>query len=221
MKTVESFAGQVNPGRLFRFMKDIFITASVAFVCYLILMTPQLNELFTWHRSDPVGIEIWMSHLTHWSAGHYFWDALMFLGLGVFIERHNRRLLIVLMATCPFAITMTTWLLEDHITYRGLSGFDCSLYAAALIIAYRKSWISRGATAALIILVAGKSLIEIATGSTLFVNDLPAGVTPVPWAHISGTLAGLIISLICSGGAVGHRHENPILSALNPSSTRG
>lgn len=188
-------AGQVIPGRLFKVGERYIVTLLIAVSCIILYLNQSLSNWAVWQRADPFGFQVWISHFSHWSGGHLFWDLLMFTCIGAIIEAVDRRLLIRILLISPVLIIGSTWLMENHLNYRGLSGLDCALYAALIVIAIQRTWISYPSGYLLIGLLLGKCAYEIFTGNTLFVSDLPGNVTAVPWAHLSGAVAGVLIAI--------------------------
>jgi len=189
-------AGQVNPDRLFAFIKKSWLTLVLVVICLGLLGSDSLSSLVAWQRASPVGIQAWSAHFSHWSGGHLFWDLLMFGALAMALEATCRRLLVRLLLIAPPLITATVFLMENHAIYRGLSGLDCALYAALAVVAVQKKWLSPALAILAMGLFVGKCVFEILSGHPLFVSDLPQGITSVPWAHLSGAAVGGIIAWI-------------------------
>jgi hypothetical protein len=187
-------AGQAIPGRLFPDLGPYRLTLLFAGVAAGLFFMEALSHMATWQRADPIGLQLWTGHLVHWSGGHLFWDLLTFTLLACFIEVTDRRLLIRTLLIAPPVILATVWLMEDHVVYRGLSGLDCALYTALVVLARKRQWIGPVATILAVGLFIGKIAYEVVTGTTLFVADLPNGISPVPWAHLSGAIIGLFLS---------------------------
>ncbi len=187
-------AGQVNPDRLFAFVERIWLTLVIVVSCFFLLGSESLSSLAAWQRISPIGIQVWSAHFSHWSGGHLFWDLLMFGALAFALEATCRQLLVRLLLIAPPLITIAVFLLENHAIYRGLSGLDCSLYAALIVVAVQKKWIDPFTAILALGLFVGKSVFEILSGQTLFVSDLPQGITGVPWAHLSGAAVGVILA---------------------------
>jgi hypothetical protein len=87
-------------------------------------------------------------------------------------------------------------------TYRGLSGLDSALYVTAAVTLGLRLWRHERRLAAAAALVsvlglAGKVAYELATGAALFVDAAGLGFVPVPLAHATGALAGLLAALPC------------------------
>jgi hypothetical protein len=202
-------AGRVNPGRLFAFIEKGWLTLVIVVSCFFLLGSESLSGLAAWQRTSPIGIQAWSAHFSHWSGGHLFWDLLMFGALALTLEATSRRLLVRLLLIAPPLITATVFLMENHAFYRGLSGLDCTLYAALAVVAVKNKWIGPATAILASGLFAGKCVFEIMSGQTLFVSDLPQGITGVPWAHLSGAAVGAIIAWI-------HTRQFPT-PAVNPS----
>jgi membrane associated rhomboid family serine protease len=190
-------AGQAIPGRLFPDLRPHWLTLLVAGIAAVLFLLEPLSQWATWQRGMPLGLQLWTAHFVHWSGGHFFWDVVTFGVLASLIESADRRLLVRLLIITPPVILASVWLMENHVVYRGLSGLDCALYTALVVMAFRRNVIGPGMTVLGLGLFIGKIAFEILTGNTLFVADLPAGITAVPWAHLSGAITGLLLGF-CS-----------------------
>jgi rhomboid family GlyGly-CTERM serine protease len=141
-------------------------------------------------------------HLAHWSFDHLLWDVVMFATLGAFLERSSRWLLLAVLAAAAPAVSAAIWLLQpDMLVYRGLSGVDSALFAAALVIllidAVRSGHKRLTAVVGLLALgFAAKVGFEMSTGITLFVDSQNAGFTPLPLAHAVGAASGGIAAAL-------------------------
>lgn len=142
-------------------------------------------------------------HFTHWTADHLMWDAVTFAALGFACERMHRRATLACLAVAAIAIPLAiAAAMPELATYRGLSGLDSALFMLLAVFVVRRSWAGGGrwlgiAAAAAIAGFAGKTMFEVATGTTLFVESSGAFV-PIPLSHLAGAAAGLVI------GAVAH-----------------
>ncbi|MFQ5732226.1 MAG: rhombosortase [Planctomycetaceae bacterium] len=136
-------------------------------------------------------------HLTHWSWDHVFWDLAVFAVLGSLCERENRARFVACVAASAILISAGVWcVLPGLETYRGLSGIDSALFALLAgsvlrdaIAERRWSWLV--GTLLLLAGFLGKTVFEIATGTTLFVDSAAANMLPIPLAHIIGAVVGL------------------------------
>lgn len=190
--------GRVIPGRLF--IPFPFSLTALAFLLALLASgVLPVAEWATWERSSPLGIQLWTAHFSHWSMGHFFWDALMFVLLGGLIEKADRRLLGRLLLVASPVILLSVWIFGDHVAYRGLSGLDSALYGASVFILVKRQRLHLSVGLVAIGLFLAKCLFELLSGTTFFVSDLPSGVSPVPLAHLVGILSGILISWFHKG----------------------
>lgn len=192
MSKTNNTVGRVIPGRLFPSFS--FPVTGLAFLAALLASSlTALAGWATWTRLSPFGFELWSAHLSHWSMGHFFWDGLMFILLAGLIEKEDRKLLLTLLLVTPPVILLSVWGFGDHLTYRGLSGLDSALYGAAVILLLHHRRIHPAVGICAIAFFLGKCLFELFTGGTLFVSDLPLGISPVPLAHLVGLISGIAV----------------------------
>lgn len=198
MKVISYSTGRVIPGRFSDFLKARPVTLGAILLASLLSLLPGLADWATWNAANPASLQIWLSHFTHWSANHLLWDLLTFGVLAGLLEQTNRRLLLRLLIWVPPAIILSIWITGDFSSYRGLSGLDCGLYAAALVVLWKNKRLSILMAAVALILLMGKSTYELITSSAFFVSDLPQGINAVPIAHLAGALVGAgIVGLSC------------------------
>lgn len=215
MNTSPITASRDIPGWLLSFLKQYGITVLLAMFSLFLTVEPTMADAVTWQAKNPISLNAWLSHLSHWSAGHMMWDLIVFIILGGLLERSDRKLLIAILVLVPPAIAFSVLLSGDHLSYRGLSGLDSALYGAVVIHAAKTGRIGIITTCIALGLFAGKSLFEILSGSAVFVSDLPSGVSSVPWAHFSGIAVGIIAFCLVNLARVlfkkkidGHSNEN-------------
>ena len=153
------------------------------------------TNLMEWSRSEIAVGQWWRvvtGHLCHWSGAHLFWDLLMFVAMGLFLEARSRRSFMwsVLLAVglSHFALAQTS----DFNTYRGLSGigsaiFVCLALSAVLDARSRKDRIYGVAG---LLAFAAKLAYEVMWTSPLFVQHLGTGVQVAHSVHVAGFTAG-------------------------------
>lgn len=140
-------------------------------------------------------------HLTHWTADHLFWDAVVLAALGAWAERLDRARALVCAALAAIAIAIAVWAFTGVATYRGLSGVDSAIFALVATLVARRALASgdRGALAAAAAAggsFLGKTLYELTTGATMFVDSAAADMVPLPLVHIVGASVGLIVGVV-------------------------
>lgn len=134
----------------------------------------------------------WLTcHLVHYSWRHFAFDAAVFqiLGTVVVLQGGMRRLLAVC-AAALLAVPLAVPLLSPELTaYRGVSGIDTALVAAAAVHLLKDRVLPvRMAAVAVLAGILLKSCFEYQSGLCLF-----AGVDifePVASAHVAGMLSG-------------------------------
>jgi len=140
-------------------------------------------------------------HLAHFGLEHFAWDAAVFVLLAVLCWRLGWKRCLASLAAATLAIPAVLWILQPELpSYRGLSGLDSALYATAAVALGRRLWADgrhAWAAAAIGSLAAlfAKVAYELATGQALFVDAAGMGFVPVPLAHATGGLAGMLASL--------------------------
>jgi rhomboid family GlyGly-CTERM serine protease len=173
-----------------------FLLASLAVLSYF-----SINQnSFQYDATAIANGEIWRNisgHFAHWSFIHLFWDALAFLILGCICSFRSLKDFIFLILLSSLIISFSVEIFHPGMRcYRGLSGIDSALFCYAALNYIRDSIENkRGAFAlagsAAIVLICGKTIYEIATGSTLFVGS--SNFIPLPIAHITGAIAGAMV----------------------------
>lgn len=129
------------------------------------------------------------AHFVHFTAAHWFFDAVMFLLLGRQVCREEKREFLPLILVSSFSVSLCVWIFCRELdSYRGLSGIDCALFGW---LAMRSLPRKRGIV---LLLLAGfclKTVWECATGTALFAGG--EGFEAVPEAHLAGLLCGMAL----------------------------
>lgn len=179
-----------------------YVTLLLGCIVLIINRLPPVAAWLQFDRSAILHGELWRivtGHLTHWSSSHLFWDILVFLVLAGIIEWFSRKQLLVFIAAASFFISLLVLIgLPEMNYYRGLSGLDSGLFIVLLVMFYRMKASGRRFLQQLPYVVLGsfffgKSVFELLTGRTLFVDPSELFL-PVPLAHIGGIFIGLVIS---------------------------
>lgn len=153
-------------------------------------------DLLEWRRSEIADGQWWRiatGHLCHWSGGHFFWDLLMFVAMGFFLEARSRKSLVwsivLAVAFSHFALTQ----MSVFNTYRGLSGVGSAVFVC---LALRVTLDARSRNDRIygvlgLVGFTAKLAYEIAWTSPLFVQNLGRGVQVAICVHAAGFTAGL------------------------------
>ena len=180
------------------------LTMLFGLLALVITLSSQVTSLMQFDRSAIMQGEIWRiftGHMTHWSLSHLFWDILVFLVLAGLIERFSRRRFLACFASASLMISLLVFaFLPEMAFYRGLSGIDSGLFMMLLVMLYHKNASGHNLRhkipyLLLGILFIGKTLFELATAQTFFVQPSDLFV-PVPLAHLGGAFTGWIIGTL-------------------------
>jgi rhomboid family GlyGly-CTERM serine protease len=175
------------------------LTLSLAIAVLLIFATDSA-AMFEFSRGRLAAGQWWRvltGHLTHWSADHLGWDLMMFVVLGVVLERQSRARFVALLLGSAAAISAAVfWIQPEFELYRGLSGVDSGLFVAVCVGMLAEARRDRERTTAfvaagLLLAFVAKTVFEYATGTTLFVECAAAGFTPLALSHLAGAMVGL------------------------------
>ena len=177
-----------------------WVSIVAAGLAVLVFTRPEWTEALLMRFDRSWWLEPWRlftCHGVHWSKHHLLWDPATLLLLGWLAERRSRvRLVFTLFAAavCILAVVAATTDLES---YAGLSGLDIAVYGLLATRLVIERW--KDAPIMLrVIIVAGvvslaiKLLYETLTGELWFVSATNAGFVPVPVAHLTGAIVGVI-----------------------------
>ncbi len=175
---------------------SVATAAGVALLAIFFQLIPSLGEIFQWQRGGSL-LTYLTGHLTHWSWNHLIWDLAAFATLSFAAIRliPQRFLLCLLVAgiVIPLEIALNQPQFE---TYRGLSGIDSALLGLTIAGLWKLRQTSRFIAAIALIAFVSKTIYELTTGDTIFVEQAQQAFIPATSAHISGFLAGLASGLI-------------------------
>ncbi len=144
----------------------------------------QSNELNIW--------QLISAHFVHIGIEHLFWNCFALIVLGIIIEQHSiKRLMLTLVIGCT-AVNLYLLTLFDLAAYAGLSGALNTLLIVALYQASKVPGYKAAAWLSFIISVA-KLIYEWSTGNTVLTSlAWPA----VPEAHLAGLIGGMCLCLV-------------------------
>ena len=160
-----------------------------------------MGDFLQYDRQAIADGQLWRvvtGHAVHFGFEHFLWDAAVFLVLALLCWKLGPRRCLVSLAAATLAIPAVLWALQPGLeTYRGLSGLDSALYVTGALALGQRLWTegrrSLGMAAfASVAALAAKVAYELATGQTLFVDAARLGFAPVPLAHVTGGLVGML-----------------------------
>jgi rhomboid family GlyGly-CTERM serine protease len=130
-------------------------------------------------------------HLVHCDWSHQLADMGAFVALSCVVWRQSGRWAALVLLSAA-AVGLAVFVLGGVATYRGMSGVDYALLAAALAgLAASEQGTQRAVALCLLVGVVLKAVVEANTGALTVNVCLPEGVVLVGAAHVAGVLAGL------------------------------
>ncbi len=168
----------------------------IALLAALIFPWPRISEALIFERADIFAGQawrLWTGHLVHYTGSHLFWDLLVFLAGGTWLELIAPRLTRWFYLLTPPAISAALLVWNPTLErYAGLSGLATGVIVLLALIQWRRD---RGGPAwfwpSVLALVVVKTVIEMSTHAPLFAH-FESGVRVVPLAHIGGMGCALV-----------------------------
>ena len=178
-----------------------WVTLGIGILVIILGLSEKSAQLCQWDRSEIFNGEFWRlmtGHLVHCSPAHVFWDLIVFLSIGVILERIVRpaKFLghLIIMA---IGISLCLLVLEPNLQYyRGLSGLDSALFITLMVSMIARNEGNRAQKAIILALIpafAGKCLFEFFTGNSAFVSDYAVGFSALPSAHLIGLTVAILV----------------------------
>jgi len=184
--------------------RELFLSLGLAIFTAVIAIIPGCSEVLQFEQQAVAHGEVWRmitGHFCHWNLDHLFWDLSMFLLLGILLERDQRPRMLICLGLCVITIIPAIAIyLPEFETYRGLSGIDSGLFVLLMTLMLKDGWREKqylwSACCLLGILgLMGKTLFEMKTGATLFVDHEAAGMIPIPLSHLLGGVSGFVAAI--------------------------
>ena len=169
--------------------------AAAAFIC----LGEPATLVLQYDRSAVMNGEPWRfvtCQWTHWSLDHAAWDVAVFIGLGALCETWDRRRFAAAVLLSAVGVPLVVHLFCPAFTsFRGLSGVDSALFGLATALYWRDAFHRHHRVGAMMaglafVLFFAKTIFEVVTGSTVFVDSKASGFVAVPEAHLAGFLIG-------------------------------
>jgi len=176
-----------------------WVTVVIAVAALLTFAYPKMSDVFIYERSSIFSGQVWRTwtgHIVHFGPNHLAWDLAVFLPAGCWLESLRPRCARWLYLLAPVIISAVLLLFDPTLErYAGLSGLAMgTLVLLALVQITNKNespWLWSG----VLLLAAGKIVLELRQGAPLFVSDF-ANIRNVPLAHIGGVGCGLLCWLL-------------------------
>ena len=167
-------------------------TGVVTLLALAAAASPRAGEALVYDRLLVMDGEWWRlftGHWMHFSPSHLFWNLVVLVPAGVWVERLAPTRTRVLFLVAPVVIGLTLFAADlSLMRFAGLSGVAAAviaLLALTQLSAGRTDlWFWRGVLA----LIAVKIGVELALGRPSFAQFTDASVRPVPLAHLAGVI---------------------------------
>jgi rhomboid family GlyGly-CTERM serine protease len=151
---------------------------------------PDLGEALQWQRSATVPLHVFTTltgHFTHWSWDHLLGNVAAFVDLGFTAIRVIPGRFVFCRFLSAVVIPIEIVLFQPQFeTYRGQSGIDSALFELLIAGLWRQGRPVRYMALIGFIGFFGKTVFELVSGNSLFVEQSPETVIPVGSAHVIG-----------------------------------
>jgi hypothetical protein len=176
----------------------ILLAASLGLAAFAVQMSPGLSTMLQWQRDQALSLTWLTSHLSHWSWNHLAWDVAVFGFLSWLCLRLMPSRYAWCLGAAAFLIPLeVAYNQPSLLSYRGLSGIDCSLFGLVTAALWRGARLTAKALAVVVTCAfLCKTTFELSTGTTMFVEVGSQPFVPVPSAHLVGFVSGLVIGLL-------------------------
>lgn len=182
-------------------LRDVVPWFSIALVglALAVSFAPGLPDLLQYDRAAVSDGHVWRlltGQLVHWTPRMTLVDLGVVLLLGTLIERRRRGMMIFVSLAGLITTGFGIHLLAQRVTvYRGASGLATTLFVflALTLISESRSPRKRTLAALALGLFAAKLLWESGSTGGLVAGSLPDGVEVLPFAHLLGGLAAVVL----------------------------
>jgi len=149
--------------------------------------------------------DLWRLFSCHWvhlNTDHLLWSAMTFFVLGSFCEIMDRGKYVITIGIFSIFIPVAIWFVMPHLeVYGGLSGLDCSLYSLLIVMLIKRerpsqNWIWIIFYTIMLVQLPAKIIYEMASGLTIFVNNIHATMVPMPLSHLVGGVVGFAVGIV-------------------------
>lgn len=170
-------------------------TLTIAAAAGIAFVWPRLAEVLIYERTSVIAGQwwrLWTGHLVHFTSSHFFWDVVVFVPAGGWLEWIAPRPARWFYLLAPPAISALLFWCDPGLNrYAGLSGLATGLLVLLALVQLRRDsneppwfwW-------AVLALVAAKTVVESITDGPLFAR-FDSGVRAVPLAHVGGIACAL------------------------------
>jgi len=171
-------------------------TVLIAILAIVVYKVPRLSEWFVYSRQAVLGGEFWRllsAPLVHFTAGHLFWDLVVFAAASWAIHASGFR---GFWWVCGFSIVipglMFLLAFPELERYGGLSGLATGAVAYLCLCGAQSYRRNRPIWIAGLLLTGIKIILEVTTGTPIFAHAESLTFRVLPSAHLAGFIGALI-----------------------------
>ena len=180
---------------------SLLLTAAALLIHFYHPLRPHL----VYTRTALADGDLWRLISCHWvhlNTDHLLWSAMTFFVLGSFCEIMDRTKYIITTGISVILIPLAIWFGMPHLeVYGGLSGLDCSFYSLLIVLVIKREWSGQNWIwiifyTIMLVLLPAKIIYEMASGLTIFVNNIHINMVPVPLSHLVGGVVGFAVGIV-------------------------
>jgi len=165
-------------------------------------------DSLAYDRSKILGGQLWRiitGHWVHFTASHLFWNLVVLIPAGVWLEKRDRCAARATLLLSPLAISLALLAFDPTLgIYAGISGVASGVLVALAVHGLRTEPRARWLWLAVLAFFAAKVIIESLRSHPLNPELTAQAIQSVPLAHLIGAVIG-------AGAVLLRRHSNPIL----------
>jgi rhomboid family GlyGly-CTERM serine protease len=173
-----------------------WLTATMAAVAIGERVLPGAQSIFLYDRTlilEGQGWRLWSGHLAHYSFSHLFWNLVVFVPAGVWLERTYPRWTRLFLIITPVIISGALLYFEPQLQiYAGISGVAVGTLAMLALYELRQQppgqkWV----WGVLLTLIVVKMAAEYGLRGTAFFVSFPTDFHNVPLSHLMGAICAV------------------------------
>jgi rhomboid family GlyGly-CTERM serine protease len=175
-----------------------WLTLSMAAAAIGERITPGAQKVFLYNRSlilDGQWWRLWSAHLAHYSFSHLFWNLVVFVPTGMWLEKQHPRSTRLFLLFTPAIVSAAIFWLEPALQiYAGISGIAVgTLTLLALFELLEPPRAQKWLWGLILILIFAKIAAEFGLPGTAIFVSFPKDFHNVPLSHLGGAVCAAIV----------------------------
>lgn len=171
-------------------------THLVAAAALAVFMSPAATQWLVYDRDRVLAGQVWRlltGHIVHLSASHLFYNLLVFVVAGIWIERRHRLAYLLLISLTVVTSSLYFLIVMPQMArYGGLSGVVSAMIVYVSLQEIGKGGIPRVIWMTVLALFLAKSGYEILYGQAVFASSNSIPIAVVPAVHVIGAIAAIL-----------------------------